>query len=176
MHDGDWSGQTIACVISNYPNGCADTRWFGASACVRVVGGWWKEEKEFAESPIDESVWQLVSDALLFQPESRLRWLQWALLLPHERRPAPPTNPSRLLGLPRDIARVSKHLAVVGCETLRRLGLLLWHDSDDQIINLASVPWGAMTKRPAITSHWHLKRLFFLLRRRVYSGCSHYYM
>lgn len=66
------------CVISNYPNGRADTPWFGVWACVRVVVGcvWGrKEEKEFAESSIDESVWRLVSDMLLFQPESRLRWL-----------------------------------------------------------------------------------------------------
>lgn len=48
------------------------------------VGGW-KEEKKFAESSFDEYVWWLVSDALQFQPESRLRWPFWLHTVP----PAP---------------------------------------------------------------------------------------
>lgn len=84
--------------------------------------------------------------------------------------------PSRLLGLPRAIARFSKHLAVVGRETLLRLGLSLWQDSGDQTINHASVPWGAMFDKK--TGHYVslTSKAPLLSCRRVCSSCSNYYM
>lgn len=83
------------CVISNYSNGCTDSRWFGhVSGLGRGV------KKEFAESSIDESVWRLVSEVLLFQPELRLRWLHWVLLPPCGVSQVTPHPPIRTAGTP----------------------------------------------------------------------------
>lgn len=62
--------------------------------------GWGAVKKEFAESSIDESVWRLVSEALLFQPELRLRWLHWVLLPPCGVSQVTPHPPIRAAGTP----------------------------------------------------------------------------
>lgn len=62
--------------------------------------GWGGVKKEFAESSIDESVWRLVSEALLFQPELRLRWLHWVLLPPCGVSQVTPHPPIRTAGTP----------------------------------------------------------------------------
>lgn len=78
-------GETIVYIISNYPNGCADIHC--GVGFERVSGGQ-RGEKDCAgqgsaESSIWVSEWWLVNEALQFQTESRLRWLQRALLPPH---------------------------------------------------------------------------------------------
>lgn len=93
-----WTGLARQlCVISNYSNGCADTRWLGVWACVGVGGGL---RRSLLKAPSTSLCDGLSVKRSCFSQRLRLRWLHWVLLPPCGVSQVTPHPPIRTAGTP----------------------------------------------------------------------------